>query len=311
MTQPITVGPGSTVRNGEIKLLSRLGLGGFGEVFLAQTAQGLKAVKVVETSTWKENEYRVFNTMLMNEASFLSTLQHPGLPRSAGFFAEGSRYFLVMDWFKGHTLEQHVERCGPLDFDELFGLIGDLVEVLDYLHRRCEGVVVFGDLKPANILRTAPATFGLVDLGLVSRQGTKFSSKIAVFSPSFSAPERARGGESHLLHDIFSLGSTVFFALSGKEPTLGMGEKEKERILRGRFVQGSHDWGKESLHCLKKLMVLVLAAMDRDPDGRPRSILPFKELWQRTKETRLKEMQGRKDGSVDEIVRLLYEKKSD
>ena len=95
------MGPGSTIRNGEIKLLSLLGLGGFGEVFLAQTQDGLKAVKVVDTSAWSKSEYQVFNTMLMNEASFLRTLKHTALPRSSGFFAEGSRYFLIMDWSRG------------------------------------------------------------------------------------------------------------------------------------------------------------------------------------------------------------------
>ena len=82
------VGPGSTIRNGQIKLLSRLGLGGFGEVFLAQTQDGLRAVKVVDTSSWSKSEYQVFNTMLMNEASFLRTLDHPALPKAHGFFAE-------------------------------------------------------------------------------------------------------------------------------------------------------------------------------------------------------------------------------
>jgi serine/threonine protein kinase len=305
---PSTLGPGSTVKNGEVKLLSRLGRGGFGEVFLAQTAAGLKAVKVVDTAIWSENEYQVFNAMLMAEASFLSTLDHPALPKSGGFFAEASRYFLVMDWVKGHTLEEFVSRHGPLNLEEVFSLLGAVIDVLVYLHRECEGVVVFGDLKPANILRTQEGNYRLVDLGLVSKQGSKMSKSIAVFSPNFAAPERTRGGASHPSQDIFSLGATVFFALTGKEPQPNLSSKELERVLTKSLAGDDEGWGGASRHCLEQLLTLVLAALDLEPDGRPKSILSFRQAWERTAEVRKEEVEAREVGGVDEIVRLLYKK---
>lgn len=303
------LGPGSLVRNGEIKLLSRLGLGGFGEVFLAQTQSGLRAVKVVNTALWSESEYEVFNAMHMSEASFLSTLDHPALPKFADFFAEKSRYFLVMDWVKGQNLEEFVQNEGPLELDDLFGLLGVLTEFLAYLHRRCEGVVVFGDLKPANILRVQSGEYKLVDLGLVTKKGAKLSTKIAVFSPNYSAPERARCKASDPIQDIYSFGATTFFALTGEEPRREYRASElQERIRRG-LKRMDCDWGDASMHCLQKLLTLVLAAMDPDPDRRPDKVRTFEIAWQRTKEVRDKELAAQPSQNTDDIVKLLYRDK--
>ena len=303
------MGPGSIIRNGEIKLLSRLGVGGFGEVFLAQTKDGLKAVKIVDTSGWSKSEYQVFNTMLMNEASFMRTLEHKTLPRSYGFFAEGSRYFLIMDWIQGHTLEEEVERNGPLGLDELLALSGTLIEVLVYLHRRCVGVVVFGDLKPANVLKTGAGKYRLVDLGLVSKEGTLFSKQIAVFSPKYGAPERARGGASNPLHDIFSLGATLFYALTGEDPVSGLSDGQRQRLISKRLSGGKKTWGEASLHTMAQLLTLALAALDSEPEGRPASIEVFRQAWERCRRVRSDEVKSQESGSVDQIVRLLYDKK--
>jgi serine/threonine protein kinase len=302
------MGPGSTIRNGEIKLLSLLGLGGFGQVFLAQTREGLKAVKVVDTTSWSKSEYQVFNSMLMNEASFLRTLKHPALPGSSGFFAEGSRYFIVMDWVQGQTLEQYVSRQGPLPLDELFGLTGALVDVLRYLHLQCEGVVVFGDLKPPNVLRTAPCVYRLVDLGLVSQKGTKFSKEIAVFSPKYGAPERGQGSAADPIHDIYSLGATVYYAMTGKDPSPALNDDHRTRLV-AQAIKRESDWDKDSQFALAELLSLSLAALNPDPEARPPNIGLFKRCWEQCREVREREA-GRKGGSsADDIVRKLYRKK--
>ena len=301
--------PGSLVRNGEIKLLSRLGLGGFGEVFLAQTQSGLKAIKVINTALWSESEYEVFNAMHMSEASFLSTLDHPTLPKFVDFFAEKSRYFLDMDWVKGQNLEEFVQNEGPLELDDLFGLLGVLTEFLAYLHRRCEGVVVFGDLKPANILRLKLGKYKLVDLGLVTKKGAKLSTKIAVFSPNYSAPERARCKASDPLQDIYSFGATIFFALTGEEPRPEFRAAELQEKIRRGLKGMDHEWGDASIHCLKKLLTLVLGAMDPDPDRRPNQIRTFEIAWQRVKDVRDKELAALPSQETDDIVKLLYRDK--
>ena len=303
---PKRPGPGSTFQNGQIKLLSRLGLGGFGEVFLAETRSGLKAVKVVDTASWSEQEYRVFNAMLMVEASYLSTLEHPMLPKSSGLFAEQSRYFLVMDWVKGEPLREHVKRNGPLGPDEVLKLTGDLTDVLCYLHRRKSGAIVFGDLKPDNILRTKSGEYRLVDLGLVSKEGTRLSLSYAVFSPNFAAPEKMRGEASHPLHDIYSLGATIYFALTGRDPVEKPGNREVEKILTRVFSSQDGTWGADSLQSMGQLLALALTALEPEPERRPSHIVHFQKAWKETAELRSRDL--REDGSsaAHAIIRSLY-----
>lgn len=307
--KPVSIGPGTVLAGGDLKILSRLGVGGFGEVFLAQTRAGLKAVKVVETSEWDQEEYQVFNAMFMSEASFLRTLSHPGLPKSDGFFAEGSRYFLLMEWLKGPTLEEYVQDEGPLFLDEFMGLIDSLTHVLGYLHTRCEGVVVFGDLKPANIVRRESGTYSLCDLGLTSFEGSKMSKKIAVFSPNFSAPERARGGASEKSNDIYSLGATVYYALTGREPEKTLQPREQERLIRLALERQSEDWGRVALHQAGNLIILLLACLDPDPQGRPPNIRVLRESWQKAREARDLELRDTDSESTDSIMKHLYERK--
>lgn len=303
------LGPGTTLKNGEIKLLSRLGAGGFGEVFLAQTEDGLRAVKIVDTEKWSKSEYEVFNTMLMAEASFLSTLSHPVLPGFSELVAEGKRYYLVMEWVKGQDLEQYVHAHGPLPFREAHALIRDLLEGLHYFHRQCEGGVVFGDLKPANVMRVSENEFRLVDLGLASRFEHRLGGRFAIFSPNFSAPERIVGALSHPSQDIYSFGATIFHAVTGQEPTPGCSARDLQKQLRGQADALEGTLGQATLHCWKKFLTLVLACLDPEPEGRPRHVVALEEAWARTDSVLCEEAGDRQPLATDEIVRLLYKNK--
>lgn len=303
------LGPGTTLKDGEIKLLSRLGTGGFGEVFLAQTGDGLRAVKIVDTEKWSKSEYEVFNTMLMAEASFLSTLSHPVLPGFSELVAEGKRYYLVMEWVKGQDLEQYVQAHGPLSFAESHALIRDLLEGLHYFHRQCAGGVVFGDLKPANVMRVSENEFRLVDLGLASRFEHRLGGRFAIFSPNFSAPERIVGALSHPSQDIYSFGATIFYALTGHEPSPECSAQDLQRHLRRQADELEGALGEATLHCWKKFLTLLLACLDPEPEGRPRHVVALEEAWARTDAMLAEDAGASHPQAMDEIVRLLYKSK--
>lgn len=215
-----------------------------------------------------------------------------------------------MEWLKGPTLEEYVQQEGPLFLSELLVLVGSLVEVLTYLHKECQSVVVFGDLKPANVVRRESGEYSLVDLGLTSFEGSRMSKRIAVFSPNFSAPERARGGASAISNDLFSLGATVYYALTGKEPERTLHPRQLERLVREAMERQSEDWGEAALHAVGDLIVLLLACLDPDPLGRPLSILAIREACRKAERVRGKEQES-DSSQTDDIMRLLYEGKQD
>lgn len=305
---PRSIGPGTLLKDGELKLLSRLGEGGFGTVYLAQSPDGLKAVKVVDTGLWSMDEYEVFNTMLMAEASFLSTIEHPVLPKFSELVAEGKRYYLVMEWVRGSDLEQYVGKSGPLQLPEVHALLRDLLEGLRHFHRDCEGGVVFGDLKPANVMRVTEERFRLVDLGLASRVGHRLGGRFAIFSPNFSAPERIVGALSHPAQDIFSLGATVYYALTGVEPVPRCSARELQQTLRRRLDREEPRYGSGVLQAWRKLTTLLLACLDPDPNGRPKNVGVLQQAWSKLEPLGAEGKSGAASG-MEEMVRALYRTK--
>lgn len=302
------LGPGSLLKNGEIKLLSRLGTGGFGAVYLAQTGDGLKAVKIVDTALWSVDEYEVFNAMLMAEASFLSTVEHPILPKFSELVAEDKRYYLVMEWVKGLDLEQQIEKSGPLPLVEIHALLRDLLDGLEHFHSEVEGGMVFGDLKPANVMRVSADRFRLVDLGLASRAGLRLGGRFAIFSPNFSAPERIVGALSHPSQDIYSLGATAYYALTGVEPAPRCSARELQETVRRRLEREKSRYDSASLRGWEKLLTLLLACLDPDPAGRPRDVNVLRQTWLRLDAISAREAE-KTAPDMEEMVRLLYRSK--
>ena len=296
---------GDWIGEGSYKLISALGGGGFGKVFLAEGPSGLVAVKVVETSAWSEREYQVFNALLVSEASFLSTLDHPALPKLKAFFAEASRYYLVMEWVSGKSLEQQVRTSQRLPLDEALDMLGQLLDVLGYLHDGCRPPVVFGDLKPANVLRTREGVFRLVDLGLATREGTHLTGSFAVLSPFYSAPERAEGEASERSHDIYSLAATTVFALTGIPPQRHFGGAESSV----RKAIANQDLGHDRVgqRRLEQVLTLLLAGLDPDSATRPRSLQPLREAYERWETVFLAERGARVEKEdPGSIMRSLY-----
>lgn len=284
------------IGDGRYRLLSTLGLGGFGEVFLAEGPQGLVAVKAVDTAGWSPREYQVFNALMVNEASFLSTLSHPALPKLREFFAEATRYFLVMDWVSGQTLEEAVLCDGKFSFEEAFRLLDQLLSALEYLHDRCLPPVVFGDLKPANVLRTREGRYRLVDLGLVTREGSRLTGDFAVYSPPYSAPERATGQPSAKRHDVYSLAATVLYVLTARPPKL----QESEVLIRSRMSRETGD--ERQRHRAEQLLMVLFACLEEDPAARPGTLRPLRSAWRRWSSFELSEQPP----EPDEILRGLY-----
>jgi serine/threonine protein kinase len=296
----MTSRPEQRIGAGRYRLLSSLGQGGFGEVFLAEGPQGLVAVKVVETASWSEREYQVFNALMVSEASFLSTLDHPCLPRLRDFFAEASRYFLVMDWVSGQTLEELVKSQRRLPLEETLEMLEQLLEALEYLHQDFTPPVIFGDLKPANVLRTYQGRYRLVDLGLATREGSRLTGDFAVYSPPYSPPEQTRGVASCKSHDIYSLAATTVYALTGHPPG-----PITESATRHSFASQTAESGPLARQRLGQLLTLLLAGLQQDPAARPSTLRPYREALLRWRQASQDEQEASTDDPAA-ILRSLY-----
>jgi WD40 repeat protein len=209
--------------HGRYRLVRQLGVGGFGAVYQAEdTTLGNRLVAVKEMSPrgLSPEEAKEATDAFQQEALLLAGLAHPSLPRIYERFEEEGRWYLVMDFIEGETLEVYLDKQGgTLPVKEALGLALQLTEVLSYLHSR-QPPIIFRDLKPSNIIRSADGQVTLVDFG-IARFFKPGQSKdtIAFGSPGYAAPEQYGKAQTTPRSDIFSLGAVLHQMLTGIDPS--------------------------------------------------------------------------------------------
>jgi serine/threonine protein kinase len=209
--------------HGRYRLVRQLGVGGFGAVYQAEdTTLGNRLVALKEMSPrgLSPEEAKEATEAFQQEALLLAGLAHPSLPRIYERFEEEGRWYLVMDFIEGETLEVYLDKQGGrLPVKEALALALQLCDVLGYLHSR-QPPVIFRDLKPSNIIRSADGQVTLVDFG-IARFFKPGQSKdtIAFGSPGYAAPEQYGKAQTTPRSDVFSLGAVLHQMLTGIDPS--------------------------------------------------------------------------------------------
>jgi len=205
-------------------ILSQLGKGGFGAVYKAEDAQlgnRLLAVKEMSQSGLSPQEIIEATENFKREALLLAGLTHPNLPSIYDHFSEAGRWYLVMDFIEGETLEERLnkEPEGRLSVEETQRIGIQLCTVLGYLHGR-QPPIIFRDLKPANIMMTADGHLYLIDFGIARHfKPGQAKDTIAFGSPGYAAPEQYGKAQTTARSDIYSLGANLHQLLTGIDPS--------------------------------------------------------------------------------------------
>jgi serine/threonine protein kinase len=220
-----------TLLNNRYRVVSILGQGGMGAVYRA-TDEHLKISVAVKENLFLTAEY---SRQFEREASILASLRHPGLPHVADYFVlEAQGQYLVMDYIEGEDLRQRLERTGPMPEREVI-LIGiSVCEALNYLHTREPGII-HRDLKPGNIKVTAEGQAVLVDFGLakILEGGQATLTGARAMTPGYSPPEQYGTASTDARSDIYSLGATLYAALTGVIPEDGLNRMTGKADLTG------------------------------------------------------------------------------
>jgi serine/threonine-protein kinase len=206
---------------GQYKLIRLIGRGKSGAVFLAEhvTLRRCVAIRTISTTlTQKSATIERF----MKEARLIATLDHANIVRAYSFDRIGTRFYLVMEYVDGQSLEQVVRRRGPLPYDVAARYIGQAAEGLQHTHGT--GIIQC-DIKPSSLLVNAKGVVKLVDIGLSRLQELDatgsgvMDDERMLDSIDYLAPEEILG-KPDLDHsaDIYSLGCTLYFLLTGRPP---------------------------------------------------------------------------------------------
>ena len=201
-----------------------VGAGGMGSVYKAiDTLEKNRIVAIKEMGQSQYNNFaklREAEELFQREAAMLSHLSHPHLPHVHDFFNEHGRFYLVMDFIEGKTLKQllteSATQCLPVE--DMLNYALQLCDVLAYLHQQTPPII-FRDLKPSNIMVTAKGNVYLIDFGIarVFKQGLSQDTQ-RLGTPGFASPEQYGSGQTGPRSDLYSLGATLHYCLTGKDP---------------------------------------------------------------------------------------------
>ncbi len=250
---------------GTYRLVRRLGRGGMGVVDLAVAPDGTEVALKRLSLHGTPDEIARARARIRREAEVLMSLDHPGIVRLVELVDDGDDVVLVMPYLAGGSLHDRVATHGPLPPDAVRALAGALLDALAAAHRQG---VVHRDIKPENVLFTATGEPQLVDFGVARATDHTpglTATSMVVGTPGFMAPEQARGEPAGAGADVFSLGGTLLFALTGTGP-FGPASSDP-RVLMHRAASGRVERLPRELD--PDLRALLAAALDPKPARRP------------------------------------------
>jgi serine/threonine protein kinase len=207
---------------GKYKLLERVGVGGMGQVFLAEHMfmKRRVAVKVLPPA---KAEHPAALGRFYREARAAGSLEHPNVVRTHDIDQDGDLHFIVMEYVDGPNLLEVVKKFGPLDIGRAVHYIHQIALGLDYAFRTG---IIHRDIKPGNILIDRHGTAKLLDMGLARfyRDQTdpltaKYDDKIVLGTADYVAPEQVANSHAvDIRADVYSLGASLYFLLAGHPP---------------------------------------------------------------------------------------------
>ena len=216
---------GQTV--GKYKILSPLGSGGFGAVYLAEDSWINKkvAIKVPHRQNVDFSE-------LLREPRLLASLSHPNIVSILTAEKQDNVFFIVMEYVPGETLEALIAKDGALDLQRTLDFTCQICNALDHAHQQN---VIHRDLRPGNVLVTESGRVKVADFGTSRFIELAAHGTTVIGSPPYMAPEQFQG-KAVFASDIYSLGISMYQMLTGNLPYNTPSPQDLEKLMRGDLM---------------------------------------------------------------------------
>ncbi|HEV3456026.1 MAG TPA: serine/threonine-protein kinase [Thermoanaerobaculia bacterium] len=266
---------------GSWRVISLLGRGGMGEVYLAERSEPAFEQRVALKVIRRGMDSQAIVRRFVRERQILARLDHPNLARllDGGTGPDGRPYF-ALEWVDGEPITDYCARRN-LDLPARLRLIRTVCQAVDGAHRR---LVVHRDLKPANILVTPDGTAKLLDFGIaklleldepaaatLTREGAR------ILTPAYAAPEQILGEPVTTATDVYALGVLLYEVITGTLP-----HRRDQRALHALAVAVESETVERPSAVLRRpgdgarlarqvagdLDLIVLTALHRDPARR-------------------------------------------
>lgn len=210
--------PDQTIRDGTLKIIRQISFGGLSAVYLCQQDQ--KELRVLKESVVPLNNRASLRDkareMFQREAAILLKVEHEQIARVVDFFTEEERTYLLLAHIEGVNLRQLVREAQTLPEEKVLSIAASLLSPLHYLHELTPPVV-HRDISPENIILEEEDRAVLIDFGAANEfLGTATGTLVG--KQCYISPEQFKG-KACTASDLYSLGATLYFLLTGDDPT--------------------------------------------------------------------------------------------
>ena len=273
----MTLAPGSKL--GPYEIVSSLGAGGMGEVYLAQDARLGRSVAIKTLPDQFSSDVQRM-ARFDREAKLLASLNHPHIAAIYGLEESNGVRALVMELVEGPTLAERIKQ-GPLPPDEALPIAKQIAEALEYAHERG---IIHRDLKPSNVKITPDGAAKVLDFGLAKALEGDISAVDISTSPTLShaatqagillgtaaymSPEQARGKKVDRRADIWAFGAVLYEMLTGRPAFIG----DTISDTLAAVIRGEPDWSALPSNLPPSIHRLVRRCLTKDPNQRLRDI---------------------------------------
>jgi serine/threonine protein kinase len=206
-------------------IVGALGQGATATVYRARDIQvpgQYRALKEMRADGLPPDSLQIAAQSFWTEAQMLATLDHPCIPKVLEWFEQFGRFYLVMEWIEGLTLDRWFEQrhCKPFDEPEVVRWGIQLCDALAYMHEH-NPPIIYRDLKPENIVIDPGGQARLIDFGIARtfKPGQERDT-VALGTPGYAPPEQ-HGGQTDARSDLYALGAVMHQLLSGCDPQSG------------------------------------------------------------------------------------------
>jgi len=246
-----------------VKLLEKIDDEGRGTIYKGERADDKtrRAVKV-----WKVGKDITLEDVARFETAALSAtkLEHPGILKVFEAGEDRGRNFVVSEWVEGRSLKRIVAEKGPIAVERSVALLKASLEALEAAHKE---KLLHKNVSPGNVIALDAGGVKIADFGVCKDYGVSLDTVRGnvIGSPDFLAPEQCQGLKSDERTDLFSVGATFYFALSGKKPFEG---ESTVTLIVKRLTSDPRPLRDVAPKVTKELADIIAKLMARKPDER-------------------------------------------
>lgn len=201
--------------DGKYKIIDVLGKGGMGKVYLVENTNlgNHWAIKQVSKHTNRSIDF-------LAEPNIMKKLNHPSLPRIFDIVEDDDYIYIILDYIEGTSLDKLLLNGQRFSERQVIEWAKQICDVYSYLHKLKPHPIIYRDMKPSNLMVTPNNDIKVIDFGIAREYKVESKSDTMYLgTEEYAAPEQKGGtAQTDERSDIYSLGVTLFHAITGKRP---------------------------------------------------------------------------------------------